>query len=93
MKDEVYSWRLSSGLKTSLEREARRRRISMSAALEFAAREWLGQSGSQNEDEEEQRRMHKAASKWVGAFSGDDPHRAENAARIVRQRLRQRYGR
>ena len=41
MKTEVYSWRVSADLKTGLEREARRRKISLSAALDLAAQEWL----------------------------------------------------
>ncbi|HWD98530.1 MAG TPA: hypothetical protein VG345_05825 [Bryobacteraceae bacterium] len=38
MKTEVYSWRVSSDIKTALDREARRRKISVSAALDLAAR-------------------------------------------------------
>ena len=34
MKTEVATWRVSPDVKTSLEREARRRKISMSAALD-----------------------------------------------------------
>ena len=48
MKTEVYSWRVSSELKTSLEREARRRGISVFAALAAAVREWLEKSGVEN---------------------------------------------
>ena len=57
MKTEVYSWRVSSDVKTSLDREARRRKISMSAALDLAAREWLQKSGLTSEGDEEQRRL------------------------------------
>jgi len=35
------SWRVSPDLKTGLEREARRRKISLPAVLELAAQEWL----------------------------------------------------
>jgi hypothetical protein len=38
IKTEVYSWRLSQEVKTELEREARRRKISVAALLEEAAR-------------------------------------------------------
>jgi hypothetical protein len=41
MKTEVYSWRVSPDIKTGLEREARRRKMSVSAVLDLAAREWL----------------------------------------------------
>ena len=93
MKTEAYSWRVSSDVKTGLEREARRRKISMSAALDLAAREWLHKGGMANEGDEEQRRLHKAASKWLGALAGSDARRSENASQAVRQRLRRRYGR
>jgi hypothetical protein len=93
MKTEVYSWRVSSGLKTDLEREARRRKISMSAALDLAAREWLDKNDDGNEAEEEQLRLRKAASKFLGALKGTDPLRSEKASQMVRERLRRRYGR
>ena len=93
MKTEVYSWRVSSDVKTGLEREARRRKISMSAALDLAAREWLQKSGIANEGDEGQHRLQKAASKLLGALASGDAQRSERASRAVRQRLRQRYGR
>ena len=46
MKSEVYSWRVSTELKSGLEREARRRKISVSAVLDLAAREWLKTGGA-----------------------------------------------
>ena len=93
MKTEVYSWRVSSDIKTSLEREARRRKISMSAALDAAAREWLQKSGMANEGDEGQLRLHKAASRFLGALAGEDGRRSETVSQSVRQRLRRRYGR
>lgn len=93
MKTEVYSWRVSSDVKTSLEREARRRKISISAALDLAAREWLHKSGMENEGDEEQGRLRKAASKWLGALASGNAQRSETASHSVRKRLRQRYGR
>jgi len=93
MKTEVYSWRVSSDVKTSLEREARRRKISMSAALDSAAREWLLKSGVSNEGNEEQRRLQEAASRWLGTLASGNARRSETAAQNVRDRLRRRYGR
>jgi hypothetical protein len=93
MKTEVYSWRVASDVKMDLEREARRRKISISAALDLAAREWLRNIGADNQDDEEQRRLRKAASKRLGALASGDAHRSENARQTVRQRLRRRYGR
>jgi hypothetical protein len=93
MRTEVYSWRVSPDIKTDLEREARRRRISMSAALELAAREWLHNNGAKNEGDEEQRQLHRAASRWLGALASGNTQRSLTASQSVRQRLRQRYGR
>jgi hypothetical protein len=93
MKTEVYSWRVSTDLKTDLEREARRRKISLSGVLDLAAREWLKNSSVGDEGEEEQRRLHQAASKCLGTFAGDDSHRSEGVRRAVRQRLGRNYER
>lgn len=93
MKTEVYSWRVSSEIKTSLEREARRRKISMSAALDAAAGEWLQKSAAESGGDEEQRRLQKTASKWLGSLASGNAKRSETASRCVRDRLRRRYGR
>ena len=88
MKTEVYSWRVSRDLKTDLEHEARRRKTSLSAVLDLAARDWLNKSGTEIEGDEEQPRLQKAASKCFGALASGDAHRSENARQAVRQRLR-----
>jgi hypothetical protein len=89
MKSEVYSWRVSTDLKTGLEREARRRRISVSAVLDLAARDWL----NKGQGDEQQPRLHKAASKCFGSLASGNAHRSENARQAVRQRLRRHYDR
>jgi hypothetical protein len=93
MKSEGYSWRVSSDVKTSLEREATRRKISVSAALDEAAREWLQKSSVANEREEEQLRLQAAASKCFGKLSSGNARRSETVSEQVRDRLRRRYGR
>jgi hypothetical protein len=93
MKTEVYSWRVSSDIKTSLEREARRRKMSMSAALDAAAREWMQKSGVANEGGGEQRQLQKAASKWFGALASGNAQRSATASKAVRDRLRRHHGR
>jgi hypothetical protein len=93
MKTEVYTWRVSSDLKTGLERAARRRKISMSAALDLAAREWLEKSDTEEEDQEEQCRLREAASRFLGVLASGNSQRSEDASQTVRQRLRRRYGR
>jgi hypothetical protein len=92
MKTEVYSWRVSTELKTGLEREARRRKLSVSAVLELAARDWLEKSGAEVGGDE-QTRPHKAASKCLGTIAGGNPRRSETARQAVRRRLRRQYGR
>jgi len=93
MKTEVYSWRVSADLKSVLEREARRRKVSLSAVLDVAAREWLSRDASDSEGDEEQVRLQSAALKCVGTFAGGDAHRSENARRTVRESLRRRHDR
>jgi hypothetical protein len=93
MKTEVYSWRVSAELKTELEREARRRKVSLSALLDLAAKEWLSRSSSAVDDDEHQRRLHKAVAECCGVIAGGDPRRSENARQAVRERLRRKYGR
>jgi hypothetical protein len=93
MKNEVYSWRVSTDLKTGLEREARRRKISLSAVLDLAARDWLKQGGAEVEAGAEQLRLREAASKCFGALASGDAHRSENARQAVRLHLRRRYDR
>jgi hypothetical protein len=93
MKTEVYSWRVSTDLKTGLEREARRRKISLSAVLDLAAQEWLLKKGTEEDDDEKQVRLSKAASECFGIFASGNARRSESVKRAVRQRLRRQYGR
>jgi hypothetical protein len=93
MKTEVYSWRVSTDLKTGLEREARRRKISLSAVLDLATQEWLLKKGAEEDDDEKQVRLSKAASECFGIFASGNARRSESVKRAVRQRLRRQYGR
>jgi hypothetical protein len=93
MKTEVYSWRVSTEIKTGMEQEARRRDISLSAALDLAAKDWLAKAGAANDPAEEQLRLHRAASECFGVLSSGDARRSEKARQAVQQRLRRRHGR
>ncbi len=93
MKSEVYSWRVSPDLKTGLEREARRRKMSFAAVLDLAARDWLNKGGAELDGEAEQIRLRKAVSRCIGTLASGDAHRSENARQTVRERLRRRNGR
>ena len=93
MKAEVYSWRVSTDLKTGLEREARRRKISLSGVLDLAATEWLTKSAADNDGDEEQQRLQLAASQCFGGFASGESRRSESVRHAVRQRLRRHHGR
>jgi len=93
MRTEIYSWRVSTELKTALEREARRRKISLAKVLDMAAEEWLKKGGAGKDDDREQKRLHEAASKSFGVIKGGGPYLAENVRQVVQERLRRRYGR
>ncbi len=93
MKTEVYSWRLSGELKSDLERQARLQKVSISAILDTAVREWLKKSAIEVSGDEAQRKLHAAAEKYIGALKGLDRDRAETVRETVRKRLRRRYGR
>lgn len=91
MKTEVYSWRVSASLKTGLDQEARRRKISVSALLDVAARECLSRGGPDLNAGEEQERLQRAALQCIGAFAGGKPNRSETVRRAMKQRLRKRH--
>ena len=91
MKTEVYSWRVSADLKADLELEAQRRKLSVSAVLDLAAREWLNKRDGEAGDEEEQLRLHEVASNCLGVLASGDMHRSENVRQALRKRLKKRY--
>jgi predicted transcriptional regulator len=93
MKTEVYSWRVSSELKSDLERVARGRKVSVSAVLDMVVRDWLKKSGVDTATDEEQRRLHAAAEGCLGVLAGRNPRRAETARKAIQAKLRKRYGR
>jgi len=92
MRTEVYSWRLSEELKSDLEREARLRKVPVSAVLETAVRDWLelkkGDTGVS--EDEAQSRLHSAAANCLGAITSGNPRRAETAREVLRERLKRR---
>jgi hypothetical protein len=93
VKTEVYSWRVSSDLKSELEREARLRKISVSAIVDSAVRNWLQKNAVDPAEDAEQRRLHRAAAGCIGVLAGHNPRRAETARESIRQRLGRRYAR
>jgi hypothetical protein len=93
MRTEVYSWRLSGELKSDLEREARLRKVPVSAVLESAVRDWLKNSDSTGSEDEAQRKLRAAADSCFGVLSGGNPRRSETARDALRKRLKRRHGR
>ena len=93
MKTEVYSWRLSRGLKSDLERAARARKVRVSTLLDMAAREWLAKNAVDIADDEEQKRLHAAVAPFLGALRGRNPRRSETVSQEVKKILRRHYGR
>lgn len=93
MRTEVYSWRLSGQLKSDLEREARLRKVPVSAVLETAVRDWLKNTEADAPEDEAQRRLHTAAANCFGLLSGGNSRRAETARDALRKRLRRGNGR
>ena len=93
MKTEVYSWRVSTDLKTDLEREARRLNVSLSTVLDLASQEWLQKRAAEDDVDEKQRRLQAAASRCFGTIAGGDTRRSENVRLAVRERLRRNNGR
>jgi len=89
-KSEVYSWRVSSELKSALEEMARAERTTVARLLDRIVKAWLGRADAQGDHESVQRRMHEAAAKTLGTIHGGDPRRAERARHRVRTRLNKR---
>jgi hypothetical protein len=91
MKSDVYSWRLSSELKSSLELEARRRGKSLAGLLEDISRDFLERVS--NDVEREDAAIRRAATRVIGAIAGGKPRRAEQARSELRHRLKLRHAR
>jgi post-segregation antitoxin (ccd killing protein) len=93
MRSEVYSWRLSGELKSDLEREARLRKVTVSAVLEAAVRDWLKKGDADASEEEAQQRLQTAAAECLGVIASGNRRRAETARNVLRQRLQRRHAR
>jgi hypothetical protein len=93
-KTEVYTWRVSSTMKASLEEAARNTNRSVARLLDEIVAERLDATGQTGEKEmDNQRRLHVRAARFAGRFSGTDPLRSERAKARVRARLTDRRAR
>jgi hypothetical protein len=59
----------------------------------MAVREWLKNSAREVSGDEEQRRLHAEAEKYIGVLKGLDRNRSETVRETIRKKLRRRYGR
>jgi hypothetical protein len=93
-KSEVYSWRLTPDLKSSLEALARAQGKNLAELLEEMAQERIARGPETGESEQaRQARLHASAMRFAGAISGGDPDRAAKARDLVRKRIAERHGR
>jgi hypothetical protein len=93
MRTEVYSWRLSRELKSDLEHAARLKKVSASAILEMAVRDWLQKVKTDTDDDQVQRDLQAEAASCLGSLAGGNPRRAETARDAIRRRLAKRHAR
>jgi hypothetical protein len=92
-KSEVYSWRLTSDLKTEIETAARDENMTVSALLESMAREWLDRRRS-SDDEQRVERRRAAMLALAGTIPlGGGPYTNKRVREIITAKLKARHGR
>ena len=91
-KTEVYSWRLSPAKKRALEDQARAQGQTVAQLLDRLTEEMLANHANKD-DEAEQRRLHKAAAKFVGAVSIGNGRLSETVEQEMYSQLKRRHGR
>jgi hypothetical protein len=93
-KSEVYTWRVSSAMKASLEEAARNTNRSVARLLDEIVAERLDTTGRTSEAEmDNQRRLHARAARFLGCMTGDVARRSERTRELVRARLKRRQAR
>ena len=91
-KTEVYTWRLSSAMKASLEEAARNKKRSVAQLLDEIVAEGLDAAREENEAEiNNQRRLHARAARFLGCMTGGVARRSERTRELVRARLKRRH--
>lgn len=90
-KTEVYTWRVSSATKASLEEAARSTNRTVAQLLDEIVAAHLSSTGNASESEiENQRRLHARAERFLGCFAGGVARRSERTRQLVRARLKRR---
>jgi hypothetical protein len=93
-KTEVYTWRVSSSMKASLEEAARNTNRSVASLLDEIVAERLDAAAQTGPAElDNQRRLHARVARFAGRFFGSDPLRSTKAKGRVRARLTERRAR
>ena len=93
-KSEVYTWRVSSAMKASLEEAARNTNRSIAQLLDEVVAERLDAAGQDTEAESKsQRRLHARAARFLGCMAGSHARRSERTRELVRARLKRRHTR
>ena len=93
-KTEVYTWRVSSATKASLEEAARDTNRSVASLLDEIVAERLDATRQTSEAEvDNQRRLHTRAARFLGCIAGGDARRSERTRELVRARLKRRHAR
>jgi hypothetical protein len=75
-----------------LERIARHRKVPFSTVVDTAVREWRAKNAVGLADDEEQKRLHAAAARYIGAIESGNARGSETVRETMRKRLSRRYG-
>src|SRR5579859_3906807 len=88
MKSEIFTWRVSPEVKSALEREARRERVTVAALLDLITRQWLQDRRTKLAREAGgQSKLHARAARSIGKIAGENSFRAQSVRTLVRERL------
>ena len=88
----MYTWRVSSAMKASLEEAARNKKRSVAQLLDEIVSEGLGAAEKQNEAEvNNQRRLHARVARFLGCMTSGVARRSERTRELVRARLKRRH--
>jgi len=90
-KTEVYTWRVSSTMKATLEEKARNTHQSVAQLLDEIVANHLSTSDPESDSEiDRQRQLHARAARFVGCISSGVARRSERTRELVRARLNRR---
>ena len=64
----------------------------LSTVVDTAVREWLAKNAVGLADDEEQKTLHAAAARYIGAIESGNARGSETVRETVRKRLSRRYG-